>query len=85
MQNTDMIDILERQEVIDKLVDKGYGELVEAFLLNESTVYTKKGRLNKCGACRVLGWKTKKLEDALAECREILASEFDGLVEEDED
>ena len=30
MQNTDMIDILERQEVIDKLVDKGYGELVEA-------------------------------------------------------
>jgi hypothetical protein len=29
-------------------------------------------RLNKSGACRVLSWKAKKLEEALAECREIL-------------
>ena len=67
-----MIEILERNELIQKLVDNGYGELVEALLYNEGKVYTKKGRLNKCGACRVLGWKTKNLEDALAECRRIL-------------
>jgi hypothetical protein len=80
-----MIDILERQEVIDKLVAKGYGELVEAFLLNEGSVYTKKGRLNKCGACRVLGWKTKQLEDALAACREILADEFSDSSDDEDD
>lgn len=79
-----MIDILERQEVIDKLVAQGFGELVEAFLMNESLVYTKKGRLNKSGACRVLGWKTKQLEDALLACREILQPEFCDVEEEDE-
>lgn len=70
-----MIELLERTELIQKLVDSGYGELVEALLYNEGKVYTKKGRLNKCGACRVLGWKTKMLEDALSECRRILGGE----------
>jgi len=67
-----LIEVLERQELIQKLIDNGYGELIEALLDNESKVYTKKGRLNKSGACRVLGWKTKQLEDALNECKEIL-------------
>jgi hypothetical protein len=66
------IDVLEQQELIQRLVDSGYGELVDALLLNENKTYTKKGRLNKSGACRVLGWKTKQLEDALLACREIL-------------
>jgi hypothetical protein len=69
---TNPIDELERGELIQKLIDNGYGELIEALLGNENKVYTKKGRLNKSGACRVLGWKTKKLEDALVECRDIL-------------
>jgi len=68
-----MVEILERTELIQKLVDSGYGELIEALLYNESKVYTKKGRLNKSGACRVLGWKTKQLEDSLAECRRIIS------------
>lgn len=72
---------LERQELIQKLRDKGYGELVEALLVNEKDVYTKKGRLNKSGACRVLNWKTKQLEDALRECYAILRAD----VEDDED
>lgn len=72
-----LLEIIERQELIEKLREKGYGELIEALLMNEGQVYTKKGRLNKSGACRVLGWKTKQLEDALAECREILADEFE--------
>ena len=71
-----LIEILERQELIQKLVDKGYGPLIEALLLNENKVYTKKGRLNKSGACRVLGWKQKELEDALNECREILKNDL---------
>ncbi len=70
-----MVDILERTELIQKLIDSGYGELIEALLYNEGKVYTKKGRLNKSGACRVLGWKTKQLEDSLAECRRILGEE----------
>lgn len=72
-----LIDVLERQEIIDKLTAMGYGNLVEAFLGNEKKVYTKKGRLNKSGACRVLGWKSKQLEEALAQCRELLKKEFD--------
>ena len=72
-----IIETLERQELIQKLIDNGYGELVEALLVNENKVYTKKGRLNKSGACRVLGWKTSQLESVLKECRDILQIEFD--------
>ena len=71
-----LIDILERQELLDKLQNAGYGDLIEALLLNENKVYTKKGRLNKSGACRVLGWKTKQLEDALDACREIIKDAY---------
>lgn len=66
------IETLEQQELIQKLIDNGFTDLVDAFLLNETKVYTKKARLNKCGACRVLGWKTKQLEDALRRCKELL-------------
>ena len=69
-------EILERQELIDKLRQHGYGELIDALLDNERKVYTKKGRLNKSGACRVLSWKGKQLEDAIRECRQILQREF---------
>lgn len=71
-----ILEFLERQELLQKLIDRGYGKLVEAMLLNESKVYTKKGRLNKSGACRVLGWKPKQLEDALNKCREILSEDL---------
>lgn len=70
-----MVDILERNELIQKLIDSGFGELIEALLTNENQAYTKKGRLNKSGACRILGWKTKQLEDTLAECRKIVGEE----------
>lgn len=70
-----MIDEIERQELIKKLIAKGYGELVEALLSNENKCYTKRSRLNKSGACRVLNWKTKQLEDALEECRKILGED----------
>ena len=67
---------LEIQEIIKKLEDKGYGQLVEILLTNENKVYTKKGRLNKSGACRILGCKSKDLENILKECREILKDEL---------
>ncbi len=73
-----LTEILEQQEIIQKLIDKGYGELIDALLMNEAKVYTKKGRLNKSGACRVLGWKTKQLEDAIEECRSIFPDLFDN-------
>jgi len=68
---------LEMQEVIAKLKDKGFSELVECLLENENDCYTKKGRLNKSATTRRLGWKSKQLEDSLKVMREILKEEFD--------
>lgn len=73
---------IETQELIQKLIDNGYKELVECLLGDESVVYTKKGRLNKSSTCRKMGWKNKQLEDALKEMRECLE---DGEVEENEE
>jgi hypothetical protein len=73
-----LTEVLEQQEVIQRLVEMGHGELIDALLMNESKVYTKKGRLNKSGACRVLGWKTKQLEDAIEQCRGVFPDLFDG-------
>ncbi len=75
---------MEVQELIQKLIDKGYGELVDCLLSNETKCYTKKDRLNKSATCRELGWKTKKLEDAFAEMREILKKDL-ALEEEEEE
>lgn len=66
------LDIVEIEEVIQKLISSGHGNLVDAFLLNENKVYTKKGRLNKSGACRLLKCKPKELEEKLEKCREVL-------------
>lgn len=78
-------DQLENQELIQKLIDSGFGNLVDAFLLNDGKVYTKKGRLNKCGACRVLKCKPKELEDAIKSCQELLKREMDEDFEEEEE
>lgn len=71
------LEILERQELLQKLEENGFGPAIEALLLNENKVYTKKGRLNKSGACRILGLKPKELEEFLARCRDaIKANQF---------
>ena len=67
---------MENQELIQKLIDNGFGDLVDAFLLNDGKVYTKKGRLNKSGACRVLKCKPKDLEDAIIACQDLLQKEM---------
>lgn len=74
MSNTEH---LERQELIKKLIENGYGEIVEALLEDDKKVYTKKGRLNKSGACRRLNLKSKQLEDKLAEMRALLSKDMD--------
>lgn len=71
-----IFDMIENQELIQKLIDSGYGKLVDAFLLHDGKVYTKKGRLNKSGACRVLKCKPKELEDAIKACQELLKAEL---------
>lgn len=68
---------LEIEELIKKLSKKGYADLVKLMIDNESDVYTKNGRLNKSGACRILGWKPKQLEDAFEECRDFLKGDID--------
>ena len=73
------VELLERQEILDILEKSGLGNQIEALLLNESKVYTKKGRLNKSGACRVLGIKPKQLDELLAKCRMLI--KFDQMVD----
>jgi hypothetical protein len=75
-------ELLERQELIQKLVNKGWGQLVDALLKVEN--YTKKDRLNKSAICRDLKWKPKQLEDALEECKSLLQGDL-GWEEDDED
>jgi len=74
---SNLLELLEHQELIDKLKTNGHGKLIEILMEHEDKVYTKKGRLNKSGACRVLGWKPKQLEDALEDCKKVLQNEFD--------
>ena len=80
--NNNSFSQLENQELIQKLIDSGYSNIVDAFLLNDQKVYTKKGRLNKSGACRVLKCKPKELEDAILACKELLRKEMDEETEE---
>jgi hypothetical protein len=82
---SNLIEQLEKQELIDKLIGKGYAPLIDALLSNEKDVYTKKGRLNKSGACRVLGWKPKELEQALEACKDILKNDLYFSSSEDEE
>lgn len=73
----DFIQTLETKEIIEKLHKHGFGETVDAFLLRENECYTKKGRLNKCGACRVLNCKPKQLDDMFAIMKKLLADDLD--------
>jgi len=76
MQYNNCFNQIENQELIQKLIDNGYSEFVDAFLLNEKNVYTKKGRLNKSGACRVLKCKPKELDDIMLKCQELLQKDL---------
>lgn len=76
---------IENDELIQKLIDKGYQDIVDAFLSNDNKVYTKKGRLNKSGACRVLKCKPKDLEERIKECQDILQKELGDLLKTEEE
>lgn len=80
----DFVHEIEMNELLEKLRKNGYGAFVDTFLLNETKVYTKKGRLNKSGACRVLDYKPKELDDIRNNCRKLLEKDF-GYEEEVED
>jgi len=71
-----LLEEIEQQELIRKLIENGFGDIVDAFLENEDKVTTKKGRINKSGFCRVLDCKPKQLEDALQNMRELLKDDF---------
>lgn len=82
MNKNSMISSTEMEEIIQKLKENGYQEVVDCLIEGEKECYTKKGRLNKSSACRKLNWKSKKLEDTFREMRLVLQNEFD-LKEED--
>ena len=69
------LEVIEKQEILQILEDRGFGDKIEALLLNENKVYTKKGRLNKSGACRILGMKPKELEEFLAKSRDAIKAD----------
>ena len=66
------IEVIESQELLQKIEGAGYAKVVELFLMNENKVYTKKGRLNKSGACRILKCKPKELDDLLKKLKDII-------------
>jgi hypothetical protein len=72
-----LLETIEENELIEKLNKNGFNKLVEILLMNESEVYTKKGRLNKSGACRLLGVKPKELEEILEHAKDLLKKDFD--------
>ena len=69
------IEVIEKQEILDILEKNGMGKEIETLLLNESKAYTKKGRLNKSGACRILGMKPKELDEFLKKCRDVIKAD----------
>lgn len=74
--NANPVLALEIQEVVEKLKEHGYGDLIECLMDNEAECYTKKGRLNKSATCRKTGLKTKDLEDKLRNMRDLLRHEY---------
>jgi hypothetical protein len=66
------VEVIESQELLQKIEKAGYGKIIELFLMNENKVYTKKGRLNKSGACRILKCKPKELDDLLKKLKDII-------------
>ena len=41
----DFIEILERQELLQKIEDAGFKQIIDTLLLNENKVYTKKSSM----------------------------------------
>lgn len=78
------IETLERDELIQKIEEAGYKQVIETLLMNESKVYTKKGRLNKSGACRILNMKPKELDALMQKFRDIIKTD-QFLPEQDDD
>jgi hypothetical protein len=70
------VDGIERSELIQRLIDSGYGEEIDKLLSSECKWTTKKDRLNKSGACRVLGLKPKELEQLIEKWKEILGADL---------
>lgn len=70
-----MFEVIEQQELLQKLIDAGHGDFVDKILMNETKAFTRGGKMNRSGTCRVLDMKPKQLEEILVSCREILASE----------
>ena len=73
---------IENGELLNILENSYLKEKINLLLSNENSVYTKKGRLNKSGACRILSMKSKELENFLEECRKIL--EVDQFLDRDQ-
>lgn len=73
------ISVIEMQEIIQKLIDNGHGNLVDCLLSNEAICYTKRHRLNKSSTCREMDIKNKELEDRLRQMRELLKNEYPEL------
>ena len=70
---------IEEEELVEALKKNGLHNVLEALYYEnnkEHKVYTKKGRLNKSGACRALGCKPKDLEETFKICRKVLGDEW---------
>lgn len=70
---------IEQEELVQILTKHGFADILDVLYYencSDHKVFTKKGRLNKSGACRAMDCKPKDLEEAFKECRKILGDDW---------
>lgn len=75
--------IIEREELLDILKKNGFEKIVDILYEENSDiykVYTKKGKLNKSGACRALNCKPKELEETLEKIKRLLGDDWNSEI-----
>ena len=73
---TDFIKEIENKELIQKLIDHGFGKIVEAFIQSGNKMMTRNSRVNKSGCCRTLDLKVKQLDSCFELMRDLLREDL---------
>ncbi len=71
-----LTDLIEA-ETLHVLSQKGYAKLIDQMLVHHELCFTKNGRINKSGTCRVMNWQSIQLEEALKDMKNIISPDED--------
>lgn len=70
---------IERKELLDLLMKNGFDKILDILYSDnqaDNKIFTRKGRLNKSGACRALNMKQKDLDEWFEKCKTILGEDW---------